>query len=159
MATVMNNEGEYGKYFVTELHAPEFSPEFLERYKKFGNRVRWIDGDMVPGAFQMNASWYHSALDEPLFEEHVHDNDEMVCFFGSDPENPDDLGGIVEFGMNGEMHRIDKSCMIFIPGGMKHLPLSLVKVDRPIFHCSICLSATYDSKDSDGRSIYDAPKK
>ena len=86
-----------------------------------------MDGNLIPGAFQMNTSWYHSALDEPLFEEHVHPNDEMVGFFGSDPENPDELNAIVDFALNGEMHRITKSCMIYVPGGMKHLPLSLVR--------------------------------
>ena len=157
--TVMNSEGEYGKYFITELKAPEFPPEFLERYKKFGTRIRWMDGGLIPGAFQMNTSWYHSAMEEPLFEEHVHPNDEMVGFFGGDPEHPDDLNAIVEFAVNGENHRITKSCMIYVPGGVKHLPLKLVKVDRPIFHCSICLAESYVSADADGKSIYDPVDK
>jgi hypothetical protein len=103
----------------------------------------------------MNVSWYHSAVDEPLFEEHVHPNDEMVGFFGGDHEHPDELNGIIEFAINGENHRINKSCMIFIPGGMKHLPLKLIQVDKPILHCSICLAESYISTDADGRGIYD----
>lgn len=157
MATVMNSEGKYGKYYVTELKAPDFSKEFLERYKQFGTRVRWLDGNVVPGAFQMNVSWYHHAMEEPIFpEEHVHPNDELVGFFGSDPENPDDLGGIVEFTMEGETHRITKSCMVFVPGGVKHLPLKLVEVNKPIFHFSICIAESYVDENKDGKSIYDA---
>ena len=91
----MNSEGEYGKYYITELKAPEFPAEFLERYKHFGRRILWMDGNLIPGAFQMNTSWYHSAVEGPIFEEHVHPNDEMVGFFGSDSEHPDELNGIV----------------------------------------------------------------
>ena len=157
MATVMNNEGKYGKYYVTELQAPAFPAEFLERYKQFGTRVRWLDGNVVPGAFQMNVSWYHHAMEEPIFaQEHVHPNDELVGFFGSDPEHPDDLGGIVEFTMEGETHRITKSCMVFVPGGVKHLPLKLVEVNKPIFHFSICIASTYVDENKEGKSIYDA---
>ena len=156
MATVMNNEGEYGKYYVTDLQAPEFSAEFLERYKKFGTRIRWIDDNVVPGAFQMNTSWYHHAMEEPIFpDEHTHPNDELLGFFGSNPEDPDGLGGIVEFTMGGETHRITKSAMIFVPGGVPHLPLKLVEVNRPIFHFSICIASTYEASDKDGKSIYD----
>jgi hypothetical protein len=156
MATVMNNEGEYGIYYVTELKAPDFPQAFLERYAQFGTRVRWLDSNVVPGAFQINVSWYHHAMPDPIFpEEHTHPEDEVVAFFGSDSENPEDLGGIVEFTMNGETHRIDKSCMIFVPGGMKHLPLKLVEVRRPILHFSITLSKTYIAEDKNGKSIYD----
>ena len=157
MATVMNSEGKYGKYYVTELKAPEFPAEFLQRYKQFGTRVRWLDGNVVPGAFQMNVSWYHHAMEEPIFaEEHFHPNDELVGFFGSDPEHPDELGGIVEFTMDGETHRLTKSCMVFVPGGIKHLPLKLVEVNKPIFHFSICIASEYVDENKEGKSIYDA---
>lgn len=152
---VMNSEGAQGKYFITELNEPNFPPEFQERYKKFGRRILWMDGNMIPGAFQMNTSWYHSAVEGSLFEEHVHPNDEMVGFFGSDSEHPEQLNGIVEFALDGELHRITKSCMIFVPGGVKHLPLNLVQVDKPIFHCSICLAENYISTDADGKGLYD----
>ena len=73
---VMNDEGEYGKYVVQTLHAPAVSPEFAEIYKQWGNRLLWIDSKVVPGAFQMNMTWYHSAPDmRPLYkhDEHSHD--------------------------------------------------------------------------------------
>ena len=151
-----NNGGEYGKYFVQTLHNPPMDEEFRKIYEKFAHRILWIDGSLVPGAFQINVSWYHHAMPDPIFpEEHTHPEDEVVAFFGSDSENPEDLGGIVEFTMNGETHRIDKSCMIFVPGGMKHLPLKLVEVNRPILHFSITLSKTYIAEDKNGKSIYD----
>ena len=156
MAVVMNSEGKYGKFYVTELKAPQFPPEFLERYRQFGSRIRWLDGNVVPGAFQINTSWYIHAMPEPIFaEEHVHPNDEVVGFFGSDPQNQEELNGEVEFTMEAETHRLTKSSIIFVPGGVKHLPLKLVRVDKPIFHFSICLAETYIDKNKDGKSIYD----
>lgn len=157
MAVVKNSEGMYGKYYVTDLKAPRFPPEFLERYKQFGTRILWLDQNVVPGAFQINTSWYHHAMPEPIFApEHVHPNDEVVGFFGSDPDRPEELNGEVEFTMEGETHLLTKSTMIFIPGGVRHLPLKLTRVDKPIFHFSICLSGAYVDENKDGRSIYDA---
>ena len=35
---------------------------------------------------------------------------------------------------------------IFIPGGMKHLPLSILELHRPILHFSISMSSQYALK-------------
>lgn len=143
---VMNDEGEYGKYVVQTLQAPWMPPEFTELYKTWGNRLLWIDGNVVPGAFQMNMTWYHNAPEFrplPKHDEHCHDYDEIIGFIGSNPEDPYDLGGEIEVGINGEMHRLTKSTLIFLPAGLKHLPLSIISLDRPILHFSICLNSTY----------------
>lgn len=146
---VMNDEGEFGKYVVQTLQAPAFSPEFAEIYKQWGNRLLWIDGKVVPGAFQMNMTWYHSAPDmRPLYkhDEHSHDFDELIGFIGSNPEDPYDLGGVIEVGINGELHRLTKSSIIFMPAGMKHLPLSIISLERPILHFSISMNPEYSYK-------------
>lgn len=143
---VMNDEGEFGKYVVQTLKAPTMSPGFAEIYKQWGNRLLWMDKNVVPGAFQMNMTWYHSAPDFrplPKHEEHVHEFDELIGFIGSNPEDPYDLGGVIEVGINGELHRLTKSSMIFLPAGMKHLPLSIISLERPILHFSISMNPEY----------------
>ena len=147
---VMNTDGEYGKYIVQTLQVPERmadpNSEFAKFYRSYANRLLWMDTNVVPGSFQMNTSWYHSASDaRPLLGhgEHVHDFDEMVGFLGSNSEDPYDLGGIIEIGMGGELHRLTKSSIIFMPAGLKHLPLSIIELHRPILHFSISLSPTY----------------
>ena len=143
---VMNTDGEYGKYITQTLQAPQFDEEFKAFYKTYANRLLWMDANVVPGAFQMNTSWYLSASDvRPLLrhDEHIHDFDEMIGFLGSDPGDPYDLGGIVEIGIHGELHRLTKSSIIFMPAGMKHLPLSIIELHRPILHFSISLSPFY----------------
>ena len=140
-----NNDGEYGKYIVQDLHEPDMiTIDFREMYKKFATRILWIDGEEVPGAFQMNTAWYKKAQPrDPLFEEHVHDESELVGFFSSDPDNPYDLNAVIEFSLEGEVHRLTKSSLLFIPGGMRHNPLRLLEVEKPIFHFSVVTSQLY----------------
>jgi len=142
-----NSGGAYGKYFVQELKEPESmkSPEFREMYNKFANRILWIDGNVVPGAFQMNTAWYFTAPESgPFLTEHAHDHDELIGFYGSNPDDPYDLGGVIEFSINGEAHRLTRSTLIFVPCGTKHNPMRIVEVSRPIFHFSVVTNNVYD---------------
>lgn len=142
----MENEGEYGKYIVQELQDPGLeTPVFREMYQKFAKRILWIDENVVDGAFQMNTAWYFKPPERhPFIDEHVHGNDELIGFLGSNPDDPYDLGGVIEVTINGEMHRITRSSMIFIPADLPHMPLSIVQVYRPIFHFSVVMSRKYD---------------
>jgi hypothetical protein len=133
---------KYGKYIVTELKTPDFPGEFVESYKKFATRILWMDANNVPGAFQMNCSWYCKPMPH-AGEPHQHDVDEILGFFGNDASKPYDLGGEVEFWMEGEKHIITRTAMVFIPAGMKHCPLILRRVDRPIFHFSTVTGSQY----------------
>jgi len=153
---VMNTEGRCGKYIVQTLQAPAMGEDFKAFYATYAKRLLWMDKNVVPGSFQMNISWYHAASEvRPLYrhDEHFHDFDEMIGFLGSNPDDPYDLGGEVEIGIDGELHRLTKSSVIFVPGGMKHLPLSLIRVDRPILHFSISMSGLYsNTRTADGSS-------
>ena len=142
-----NNEGTYGNLIIQDLHDPKAgTPEFREMYRKFSRRILWIDDKVCPGAFQMNTAWYHSVPEkDPVFEEHSHDSDELVGFFGSNPEDPYDLGGEIVITLNGEEHRITRSSIIFCPAGMPHMRMSIRRVDRPIFHFSVVTSKAYDN--------------
>ena len=143
---VYNTDGEFGKYILQELKTPVFSEGFNEFYKTYAKRLLWMDSKNVPGAFQMNISWYMAASDcRPLFkhDEHKHDFDEMIGFLGSDPNDPYDLGAEIEIGINGELHRLTKSSVIFMPAGMKPLPLSILELHRPVLHFSISMNPEY----------------
>jgi len=135
---------KYGKYIVTELRGPERMMAALPEYAKIGKRILWVDKDVVEGAFQMNCSWYmHTSAQGPAA--HSHDTGEMIGFLGSNPDDPSDLGGEVELWLEDEMHLITKSAMIFVPAGMKHCPLILRRVDRPIFHFTALTGGEYTS--------------
>lgn len=80
-----NSEGEYGKYIIQELQDPQAgTPEFREMYKRFSHRILWIDDKVCPGSFQMNTAWYYAVPEkDPVFEEHVHDDDEIIGFLAA----------------------------------------------------------------------------
>jgi hypothetical protein len=142
-----NNGGEYAKNFVQELQEPANmgTPEFRELYQKFAKRILWMDGNVCPGAFQMNTAWYFAVPErDPIFTVHSHDYDELIGFYGSNPDDPYDLGGVIEFSVNGEAHRLTRSTMIWLPSGAEHNPMRILEVARPIFHFSIVTSTTYE---------------
>ena len=141
-----NDGGRYARNFVQNSPGPVMDPEFTRIYQGFAKRILWMDGDVVPGAFQMNTAWYaHVPERDPIFPEHVHeDADELIGFFSSDPDNPYDLGAEIEYTIDGEAHLLTRSTMIFVPAGLKHNPLRILRVDRPVFHFSVVTKPRYD---------------
>ncbi len=147
MAILNNESGRYAANFVQHSPGPVMDPEFTRIYHKFARRILWMDGEVCPGAFQMNTVWYSAVPErDPIFPEHVHDADELIGFFSSDPNDPYDLGAEVEFTIDGEAHLLTQTTMIFVPAGLKHNPLRILRVDRPIFHFSAVTKAHYDSE-------------
>ena len=147
MAILNNESGIYaGNIVQGTAGAPILEGDFKRIYENFSNRIAWIDGNVVPGAFQMNTAWYYAVPErDPIFLEHMHeDADELIGFIGSDPSNPSDLGGEIEFSLNGEAHLLTKSSIIFAPAGLAHNPMRILRVDRPIFHFSVVTTHLYD---------------
>ena len=140
---------KYGKYIVTSLKQPaSFTSEFNARYAQWAKRVLWMDENVVDGAFQMNCSWY---LRTPVVKTgeslpHFHQVNEIIGFFGGDPQRPYDLGAEIEFWLEDEIHLITTSALIFVPAGMKHCPLIVRRVDRPIFHFTTLTRGEYKSE-------------
>ena len=148
MAILNNESGKYAANFVQVSPGPGMDPEFKAIYDKFAKRIIWMDGGVCPGAFQMNTAWYSAVPErDPIFPEHVHDDcDELIGFFSSDPDNPYDLGGEIEYTVGGEAHLLTKSTMIFVPANLPHNPMRILKVDRPIFHFSVVTKTKYESE-------------
>lgn len=134
------------KYVVQTLQEPAnmSTPEFKAMYEKFAKRILWMDTNVVEGAFQMNTAWYFGVPElDPVFTEHVHDYDELIGFYGSNPDDPYDLGAEMVVTIDGEEHVLTKTTMLFIPGGVPHMPLSIKRIDRPVFHFSIVMNPEY----------------
>ena len=74
---------------------------------------------------------------------HCHEGNEILGFLGSNPDDPSDLCGEVEIYIEGEKHILTKSTYIYLPAGIKHVPLYINRVDRPIFHFFITLTNGY----------------
>jgi len=134
MARSDGTQGKYGGHIISDLVMPEAKQRIDAEYRKYARRVRWIDDDMVPGSFHMNTAWFFKPGPTLENKAHSHDCDELIGFFGSAPENPDDLNGEVSIFLEDEEHIITRSAIIFVPAGMTHCPLALNRVDKPIFH-------------------------
>ena len=143
-------EGNYGlsKYdhlILSNLqYEPPMSPEFRKVYESFAKRILWIDGNLVPGAFQMNTSWYNEVPElDPIFAEHSHEAAEIIGFFGSDPNDPYNLHGELQIDLDGEAHVISRSSLIFLPPNLPHA-IHIRRVDQPIFHFSVVTGSIYN---------------
>jgi len=139
------SESKYKKYIITELKSNIVEGKWTEPMQIAGDgkdgRVLWLDKEIVPGAFYVETVWAYplQASDPPdkyphaISNPHTHDYDEVLAFFGTNFEDPHDLGGEIEFWLGGEKQTITKSAIVFIPKGLQHCPLIYKRVDKPIF--------------------------
>ena len=143
------------KYIVTEVRADKLFPTEkpgagrpTDGKHVTPTHIMWLDGDIIPGAFYSESVWIwpESSSDEPAALEHTHAFTECVTFFGTNFNDPRDLGGEVELWLDGEKHVMTKSFLAYIPAGMKHCPLIVRNVKRPIFHFTVGLGGDYIRK-------------
>jgi len=107
----------------------------------------------VPGSFYSECVWFmpgHDPSPEQLKkigpEPHTHPFEEVITFFGTNRDDPHDLGGEIELWLEDEQFVLTKSFLAYIPAGMKHCPLRIRKVERPIFHFTLGPGQTYEGK-------------
>jgi len=148
-------ESKYGKYIITELKTP--SKLSVSRQGPAPTRIRkpgeggriqllYLDNEIIEGAFYVECVWILPGPGYPGTAEpnpHAHDFDEVVTFLGSNLEDPYDLGGEIELWLEDEPQILTRSCLVFIPKGMKHCPLIIRRVDRPIFHSAMGTGGIY----------------
>jgi hypothetical protein len=140
-------EYKHSKHIITktksDLTLPAFRREALKTAGDTRTAMAYLDDDVFKGAFYCECVWFWKGMDKPEVEAHTHPFDEVITFFGTNPKDPEDLGGEVEIWLEDEKITLTKSCLIFVPKGMKHCPLHIKRVDRPIFHFTAGPSSTY----------------
>jgi hypothetical protein len=102
-------------------------------------KVLSLDDLVLKGSYYTEAVWMWPGGSDVYPEtaepnSHAHDYDETLGFFGTDFNDPYDLGGEIELWIEDEQFLLTRSCLIFIPKGTYHCPLVIRRVDRPIFH-------------------------
>lgn len=133
--------GKYAKYVVTETQQQKLPP----MPKGSVTNMAFIDDDNVKGSWNLISAWFHPRK-EPLVvipDSHHHDEPELLAFFGSDMKDLHELNAEVELWMEDTKMTLTKSCLIFVPAKMKHSPLKLIRVDKPIFHFSSVAGAQW----------------
>ncbi len=146
-------ERKYAKCFITgdgpNLKFPSYrvpvDPGFVKR-------VTQVDQTTYPGAeFYCETMWILPGFDgktragqrRNFWEEHAHDFGELIGFYGLNYDDVTDLGGEIEFWIDGKKYEIKESFTSFIPAGIKHGPLTIRNVKRPIVHYIACDTPVY----------------
>jgi hypothetical protein len=134
-------ESKYDKYFVKKP-AYEVAPKF--EVKGRIPAMTLMSGNLVPGSkMYIETGWILGMPDpNPHIGEHTHEYDEIVLHIGTDPANPEDLGGVIEIGMDGQPVTIDSTSAIYIPKGVKHGPLVWKKFTKPHLELTIMIGAS-----------------
>jgi hypothetical protein len=107
------------------------------------NAMTLMSNALVPGSnFYIETGWVLGMPDpNPHILEHAHDYDEIVIHLGTDPKDQEDLGGEIEFMVDGQPLIIDKTSAVYIPKGIKHGPLTWKKFTRPHLEFTIMIGA------------------
>jgi hypothetical protein len=157
------SELKYSKNIVTDTKP--YTPKEIEMQKEMMKkspvkstvrlmRLLWMDETMVPGAsMYMECCWLWGGetTSGTMEEPHMHEDfDEVIGFIGTDKENPGELNGMMEMNIGDEIHYLTRSCLMHIPAGMKHCPLTFKKVTRPIFFFTLAPKGMYGRRREEG---------
>ena len=151
-------ESRYGKYFVTEDLMPPQPTEWIKAMNDQAKEGKILDRTMllgimdsiVPGCSMFAGCEILWGLPsgKPVEIEipHCHDFDEIIGFAGTNRNYPRDLGGEIDFLIGGETHTITKTCLIFVPKGVNHCPVTIKRIDTPIFMFEAASNMEYIKK-------------
>jgi hypothetical protein len=139
-------DSEHGKYIITkprkDLEIPDWAGSLSETRS---TRMFYLDSDVIPGAFYVEVVWFWPTdeKDDSSPDPHTHEYDEVIGFFGTDPKDLNDLGAEIEFYIDGERNLMRESFLAFIPAGIEHCPLNILKITKPVFHFATIPSKNY----------------
>lgn len=142
----MANKNEH--LIITDFKPGLTLPEFRGKpgvANETAHFMMWLGNKVIKGSPYVEAVWLYEKAANPEggFPQHVHDHDETIGFFGTNRSNTLDLGGEIEFWLEEEKYLLTRSCIIYVPPGMKHCPIKFLRIDRPIFHFIISTSGEY----------------
>jgi hypothetical protein len=103
--------------------------------------MTYMSSAQVPEAnYYIEFGWIYTIPEpNPHIHEHVHNYDEIVLHIGGDPDNPEDLGGEIEFYIGGQPLTFTTSTAAFVPAGVSHGPLTWKKFSKPHIEMAIML--------------------
>jgi hypothetical protein len=137
----MKEMGKYGKNLVQ-------NPKYELGLEGMGKgrqcpAMTYMSNELVPGSnVYVEIGWVWDIPDPNHIPEHEHsDSDEFVFHIGSDHNNPEDLGGEIEFVVGGETLEINKTSVVYIPKGVVHGPLKWKSFTRPHIQMTMIMNA------------------
>jgi hypothetical protein len=137
-------KSKYDRFVITEDLMPPLPAEtmkMIDEQEKTGRTIDrtlllGIQDSILKGAFFVGCEWLWQLTGNGSVSAeipHSHAFDEIIGFAGFNRNYPRDLGGEIEFHMEDEILILHKSCLIFVPRGVKHCPIVIKRIDTPIF--------------------------
>ncbi len=142
-------EPEYGKYVLREATRTSLDiPERIQYPFVHVEREQWKDLEVE---CNFACSCVHTPYVMPDLP-HSHPFGEFLYFIGSDPDNPEDLGAVVEIGIGEDWQKLtfDKTAVLYFRTGLQHAPVYVKKVDRPFYFGHVMPSSSYEKEDESG---------
>jgi hypothetical protein len=143
---------DYEKYLVRKP-AYEVVPGTPVKNRQGPSSMTMMSNNLVPGCnIYIEGGWVWGMPEpNPHIFEHVHDYEEIVIHFGTDYENPEELGAEIDFFVGGQPLKVDKTSAVFVPRGVRHGPLVWRTYISPHLEMAIMPGAgTLDEADPGG---------
>ncbi len=153
---VKKDKCDYEQY-VVRSPMREAGPNFLEGRQS--PTMTYMSRTQVNGAnYYLEFGWIWDIVKPSIGEMRHEKFDEIVLHIGGDPDNPEDLGADMEFGLGGDLLSFNTSYGMFIPKGLRHGPLNWKNVRKPHIEMAIMLGAG-TVKEGWADSFFDRPPK
>lgn len=128
---------KYEKYFMKDTgFKPQKAGDRL--FGKFEvpklHHILGINSRRIEGAITMNCSWMFAGEDPGKMDSHTHPYPEIIGFVGTNPDDLHDLGAEAEMWMDDEKYVLTKSFLVYVPSRLRHCPLIVRNIKRPVFH-------------------------
>ena len=124
-------ESKYNKYVVTVPLKGRTVPS-----------LTLMSNELIPGCnINIMFNWIVKLPDRnPISASgHSHDYDEIILNIGTDPQNPEYLGGEIEGFMGDEKQILDKTSALYIPKNVKHGVVGWNRFEKPHMQMAIKL--------------------
>ncbi|MDD5338260.1 MAG: hypothetical protein PHG35_02460 [Dehalococcoidales bacterium] len=129
--------GKYDKYVSNPPHL---------RMQMKSDKSTIFDGLWVsPQLINYNFTFGHQIVRKPFKGDnpaHIHNFHEVLAWYGTNPEDPDDFGGEVVFYLGEELekHVFTKPTVLSLPPGFVHCPMEITRIDRPIIQIEMMMA-------------------
>ncbi|MFC2070766.1 hypothetical protein ACFLTB_06320 [Chloroflexota bacterium] len=143
-------KSDYEKYIISK-------PVYEESIPRIENcqspSMTFISNKQIPGVSNYVELGWINGIPEPntYINEHVHDYDQIIIYWGGNAKTPQDLGAEIEYYIGGQSITFNTTTGMFIPKGTPHGPVTWNKFRFPHIQMTLTLG-TGDAADVWGKS-------
>ena len=162
--------GTYAKYIFYDVKPLDIPSEELDRIRREqeeqqsmvdSTHLLNLDTTRSEGAPYLDFLWLWEGSAKGYAEaEHTHDFDEFIGFIGvGTQDNPYDLDSEIEVWLGGEKHMITRSCLIYVPKGLRHCPVRFTRIGKPVLFFTGGMATSYSRTPTEFNDEHAAERK